>query len=90
MTVPAELTERSYYTIIMGIRICVSEEAETSLALQYAAKCEKIHTGLKHMEIAYVWVYYIYILYLRINCVRSSNNTMIYIVHAAIKEHVTQ
>lgn len=31
-----------------------------------------------------------YILYLRINCARNSNNTMIYIALAPIKEHIMQ
>lgn len=92
MTVPVELTERSYYTIIMDIRICVLEEVETSLALQYAAKCEKIRIGLKYIGIMYLCICacYIHILYLRINCARNSSSTMIYIVNAAIKEHIMQ
>jgi len=68
-------------------------ESRNSLALQYAAKCEKIRIGLKYIGIMYLCIYvlaiYIYYIWELIAHVISSN-TMIYIVNAAIKEHIMQ
>lgn len=94
MIVPAELIERSYYTIIRGIKIYVSEKAEISLRLRYAIKCEKIRTDLKYntlkLDIRALAIHIYTYLYLRINCACNSNNTMIYIVQAPIKEYIMQ
>lgn len=54
MTIPAELTERSYYTVIMSIGMCIGENnLSRERVLQSAAKYEKIHVGLKQIEITY-------------------------------------
>lgn len=87
MTVPAELIDRSYYTIIMGIRICVSEKAETPLALTRVTIRGQIRENSCRPETHRNYVHACAIL-LEINCVRNSNNSVIYIAQATIKEHI--
>lgn len=69
MTVPAELIDRSCYTVIIGIRIAyIGENEEKGLlpallsrsrVLQFAVEYEKIHIGPEHIEITYTRACYL-------------------------------